>query len=144
MAKINKFFISANYFDKFILIYFCFLFGGLVLITYICLITIKQNTMNELQLFMLMQNQVLEIRTGMMLTRVIPQVRTRFKLMVGLPKRANNHAVLVAVGAFYKLLGKYDKFADYVNKPSSLINGQPMVTEQQVDTMIAEKGLQLG
>ena len=99
--------------------------------------------MNELQLFMLMQNQVLEIRTGMMLTRVIPQFRTRFKLLVGLPKRANNHAVLVAVGACYKLLGKYEKFADYVNKPSSLINGKPMVSEEQVDTMIAETGMQL-
>ncbi len=100
--------------------------------------------MNELQLFMLMQNQVLEIRTGMMLTRVVPQFRTRFKEMIGLPKRASNLTVLVAVGACYKLLGKYDKFNDYVNKPSNLKDGQPLVTEQMVDTMIAETGMQLG
>lgn len=91
--------------------------------------------MNELQLFMLMQNQVLEIKTGMMLTRVIPQVRTAFKAMVGLPKRATNLQVLTAIGCVYKINGKLEKFMEYVNKPSSLHNGQPLVTEQMIIDM---------
>lgn len=114
------------------------MFGNLDLITYLCLTPIKPNIMNELQLFMLMQNQVLEIRTGMMLTRVIPQFRTRFKAMVGLPKRASNLDVLVAVGCLYKRNGKFEKYIDYINKPSNLHNGQPLVTEKMVDNMLAD------
>ena len=94
--------------------------------------------MNELQLFMLMQNQVLEIRTGMMLTRVIPQFRLRFKAMVGLPKRANNLQVLIAVGCVYKNNGQLAKFIEYVNKPSNLHNGQPLVTERMISDMQGE------
>ena len=94
--------------------------------------------MNELQLFMLMQNQVLEIRTGMMLTRVIPKFRTSFKAMVGLPKRASNLDVLIAIGCIYKNNGKLETFMDYVNKTHNHHNGQPLVTEKMISDMQGE------
>lgn len=94
--------------------------------------------MNDLQLFLLMQNQVLEIKTGMILTRVIPQFKRNFKAMVGLPKRASNLQVLIAVGVIYKYNDKLAKFIDYVNKPSSLHNGQPLVTEKMISDMQGE------
>lgn len=88
--------------------------------------------MNKLQLFMLMQAQVLVIRTGMELTRMVKPFRTRFKQMVGLPARANNLEVLKMVGVQYINNGIGQEFWDYINKPSSLYNGQPLVTPEML------------
>ena len=86
----------------------------------------------ELQLFMLMQNQVLVIRTGMETTRMAKPFRTAFKAAVGLPARASNLDVLMAIGEVYNQFGNITKFWDYVNKPHNLVDGKALVTPEMM------------
>jgi hypothetical protein len=83
---------------------------------------------SKIQMFVLMQNQVLEIRTGMSITRMAKPFRVDFKEAVGLPKRATNLQVLMAVGDVYYQMDSVQEFYDYLNKPHNLVNGQPLVT----------------
>ena len=88
--------------------------------------------LNLIQLYLLLQNQVLVIRTGMELTRQALPFRTGFKKAMGLSPRASHLEVLIAVGQVYKQNGMLEKFFEYINRPSNLMNGNPLVTPEML------------
>lgn len=94
---------------------------------------LKTVAFSKLQLFMLMQGCIMEMRTGMSLTRMFKPFRKAFKEATGMPARAKNLDVLVAIGLIYKNnFNDEAGFFEYINKEHCLLDGKAIVTPEML------------